>query len=51
MHKSDFNRYKKLQQILLFAAWDMQQAEAAARALETENLPLMRALGIFFLTI
>jgi hypothetical protein len=46
MHESDLNRYKKLQQILLLAAWDMQQAEAAARALEaeTENLPLMRAL-------
>lgn len=30
----------RLQQVLLLAAWDMQQAEAAARALEaeTENL-------------
>jgi hypothetical protein len=46
MHASDVNRYKKRQQVLLLAAWDMQQAEAAARALqaETENLPLMRAL-------
>jgi hypothetical protein len=46
MHPSEAGRYKKLQQVLLLAAWDMQQAEAAARALEaeTENLPLMRAL-------
>lgn len=46
MHASEVNRYKKLQQVLLLAAWDMQQAEAAARALEaeTEDLPLMRAL-------
>jgi len=46
MHESEVNRYKKLQQVLLLAAWDMQQAEAAARALEaeTESLPLMRAL-------
>jgi hypothetical protein len=46
MHESKINRYKKRQQVLLLAAWDMQQAEAAALALEaeTENVALMRAL-------
>jgi len=46
MHPSVVNRYKKRQQVLLLAATDMQQAEAAALALEaeTENVALMRAL-------
>jgi hypothetical protein len=46
MHEPEINSYKELQQVVLLAAWDMEPAEAAARALEAEadNLPLMRAL-------
>jgi hypothetical protein len=46
MHESDRNRLKKLQRALLLAASDLEQAAAAARALDAEqsNLPLMRAL-------
>jgi hypothetical protein len=46
MHESDRNRMTKLQQALLLAARDMDQAEAAVHALdaETENVALMRAL-------
>lgn len=46
MDESEENRLKKLQLVLLLAAFDMRQAEAAARALEREDedLPLMLAL-------
>jgi hypothetical protein len=46
LHVSEINRLKKLQTVLLLAASDMDQAAAAARALEAEttNVDLMRAL-------
>jgi hypothetical protein len=46
MHESERNRLNKLKTVLLLAASDMVQAEAAARALESEhgNVALMRAL-------
>jgi|SRR6266545_3855562 len=46
MDESKQKRLKKLQLVLLLAAFDMRQAEAAARALEREDedLPLMLAL-------
>jgi hypothetical protein len=46
LHVSDINRLRKLQTVLLLGASDMEQAAAAARALEaeTEDMALMRAL-------
>jgi hypothetical protein len=46
MHESEINRLKKVQTALLLAASDLDQAAAAARALdaEAEDHALMRAL-------
>jgi hypothetical protein len=46
MHTSDVNRLEKLKTALLLAAFDMDQAAAAARALRSEahDVPLMHAL-------
>jgi hypothetical protein len=46
MHTSDVTRLEKLKTALLLAAFDMDQAAAAARALRSEahDVPLMHAL-------